>query len=225
MNDEAIERQLWEAFARCVPDEELRRTIAARVIGREAAADPRVVVAREVLAAATPEQIDAAFARAVDRGSFSPADEAEVARQPLLERLASAVLDAASDLAAKLDRLSEVFVMPLTLARGGGVLGAGEAEHAGDDDVGAFRFDVPSGLVAFGLAARGSAELADGILEVRVRRISADALPPIVVIAVADGKATEPVVMTQERTAVSALLVWDDEGIPGDVLLGVVAQP
>lgn len=222
MSDDSIEQQMWDAFARCVPDEEARRAIAARVIARAAAADPRAVAAREVFAGATPEEFDAAFARAAVRGSFSSAEVIEDARTPLRDRVVEVARAAVADFQAMLDRMSDVFVARLTVARG--TLGPHRPEDVDVGDGGVFRFDVPAGLASLGLAARGSADLDAGMLELRVRRTRSDALPPIVVMAVADGKATEPVVMHQGPTDISAVLVWGPDGFPDDVVLGVVAE-
>ena len=222
MGDETIDRQMWEAFARCVPDEEARRAIAARVIARAAAADPRVVAAREVFATATPEEIDAAFARAVVRGSFSPEQAIEESRRPLRDRVTDVARAAVTDLEAMLNRMSDVFVARLTVARG--TLGSTVPHDPDVGGAGVFRFDVPAGLASLGLAARGSADLDAGTLELRVRRTRSDTLPPIVVMAVADGDATEPVVMQQSPTEISAVLVWGAEGFPDDVVLGVVDE-
>ena len=55
-----------------VPDEEVRRAVVARIIALRTLADPGVVAAHQVDAAAMPQAARRAFARAAQRKSFGP---------------------------------------------------------------------------------------------------------------------------------------------------------
>jgi hypothetical protein len=58
--DDATEALIAQTFARCVPDEDRRRSIAARVQARELLSSAEVVAARRHIAAASPENLESA---------------------------------------------------------------------------------------------------------------------------------------------------------------------
>ena len=218
MSDD-IERQMWEAFARCVPDEEIRLAVIARMIGRRTARDPGVVAARQALAAATPKELDVAFARAVKRGSFAPVDPLTSTSAQLDGRLEP---KDPSGIDMTLEDLSPVFVVPLEARyRPEG--------HKSDRpaNVGVsrrFRFVVPDELIGLGLSVQGEVEYDAGDLAVRIGAPNAGALPPIGVLAVGDGKVSELVLMQDGSTELSAVVPWDANGTPVDLIFGVLTQ-
>lgn len=229
MDDEQIQREMWETFARLVPDSARRRDAALQMIAKTTRADPRAQRAGTILATASTEQIDAAFERATPRGRTIPAG-ATRGGAPNSSSVSRRVTDAARGAVASLEELLEqitsVFAAPLTMAtaravRGGPRRGPGDEPEGEEESHDSFSISVPKQLTDLGVGAFGIARLQEGTLQVRLRRPAGTTPPSIVAIAFADGTASDPVVLTVTAAALTAELAWEHPDPPQELLLGV----
>lgn len=224
MTDEATERLIRETFARCVPDEEARRTIAARVRAREMLEDPDVIAARQLLASASPEEIEAAFRVALERGSFAAASPA-TERATVWERLMVAARAMMAGMEATLDQLSGIFVAILQPASG--LLGAEPDPPIGEAS--SFTFPLPGNLANLdGLPGYGDAEIDDGVLHIFINRTADGDGPQLVVLAVGDEQVTDPVALepdTEYARLLTAAVDWPQSSTPIRLLIAIADGP
>jgi hypothetical protein len=233
VKDPITERLIQEVFARVVPDDEQRREIAARVHIRDLMQDPDVVAARQLLASASPQELDAAFL-ALERYDALATPPAAVDDRPLSPgRLRRAAETLKAGVARTGDRFQEIFVA--TLIPAGAMRGdrrSTEADHpeSSQDEARSFAFRIPERLAQLsGLESEGSAEIRAGTLHIVISRTLEGGIAPVSVVAITDGQVTDPVEMVPDPEypeLLSASMIWPHPLTAGvDVIIAVGSEP
>jgi hypothetical protein len=224
MTDDATDRLVREVLSRHVPDEARRNEVLARARLAALFEEPEVVQATELLASASPEELDYAFAVALQRGSFDPPSDLAATRPSVSERLVFAAKAVAAGMAATVRQLAGI--VPVRLSYASTLRGPGDTRGTAPGSEGTFSFPFPPDLVGTnGLPTFGDVELSVGELHVFVNLTGSGEPPSLVVLAAAGDDMSDTAALHPEDDyprLLTAAVPWPHDSPPTDLLIAVV---
>lgn len=220
-NRAELDQLVREVVARQYPDVEEQQRVLLDLRLLALAEEPEVIAAQQVLANASPAEMEAAFDMIRARAEQAAAAAATSSR-PSLQDIARAMAARAGEIVAPLRALFDVSMVPTAKAMR---LGGDEQIELRREDVRQLSFVLPEALSASaGLAPMGKALLGEDELRVIIRRRRPDTPPPLVVAVEGGGYRSPPtpLVILAGTGTIEATLDWLVDTVPETLRLGLL---